>query len=66
MGGVSKEFWNLQNAIEYNIVFEQDGVLMHKEKSATFWFQVPNTPLIFYPLNSPGLNSIKPLSKILK
>ena len=52
--------------IKYNVVFEQDGVHMHKEKSATFWFQVHDTPLIVYPPNSPDLNSIKPLSKILK
>ena len=66
MNGVLKKFWDLQDVIKYNVVFEQDGVLMDRGKSAMFWFQVHNTPLIFYPPNSPDLNSIKPISQILK
>ena len=39
---------------------------MHKGKFTVYWFQVHNTPLIFYTPNSPDLTSIKSISKILK
>ena len=39
---------------------------MHKGKFTVYWFQVHNTPLIFYTPNSPDLTSIKPISKIPK